>query len=354
MTTDENHAVGDHKASGERIAGIAIYVILSIGLAKSVPTLVKMGIGPEALAPSLFVLLAWSAKQWKETVELWSETKSYVYGERDEFYLKNLLALAAPVSLLFVTWSTAIAAINDTPSKKSEVDYELVEQIVERLAGNQRHESFLYVMGSGSDMPRAYLHNVIFPIQFRNASLVALPDSLSVGSNPEWVPGPDGGIELSGVQSGRLDTLVDALAPCTRSTDSPVLLEVTGFASSLNFAGYDDKISDELNLRAANSRVESVRNEICRLANSSTELRNLIPENLFVNPVQHPNHDAMADHRHYNDLPAGALQGNGSESLNRSVTIHVHSAGACSTDIILDNLNIEPEWSCVTEVTPTE
>lgn len=204
-----------------------------------------------------------------------------------------------------------------------------------RLRGDDRQaaepERLIVFRDPGSDQLRQYFGNAIFPLRFVNAKIESpLPkaDDFDI-ERVKWMPGPEGGTELTDEQIEELRQLLQILAPCTLE---PVKLEISGFASSLQFSEYDEHwISNELNLAAANRRAERVRTRLEKLRGDfeKADTENLFtPVNFKIGIHIHSSFTEMLSHRPFNDRPGG-LGENESEALNRSVLIQIGAIGAC-------------------------
>ena len=192
----------------------------------------------------------------------------------------------------------------------------------------------LYIVHSDSEetpeLLTEYLENVLVPIPFNNASLKDDYVEGQILTTEDFRDGAAGGVALTALQSLSVNALVDALGPCTSDNNNPVVVNVTGYASSLPFDEYDPPMSDELNRQVANLRADNVANGICQSVLAANTAGQVNLQNFRVDLVQHLNPTAMHQDRPFDDRPPGAGEGNASETLNRTALIRVVSAGTCN------------------------
>lgn len=129
------------------------------------------------------------------------------------------------------------------------------------------------------------------------------------------------GIVLSNAQEIKLDKLADALIACATPPSESVSLKVQGYSSTRPFKGTSVRISNELNLSAANLRAEVVidhlvaRVERDPIGKSRVDIR--YEPWLDYEDIQRPFEDKAR------------FSGMDQEQLNRVVYIDLQDAGGC-------------------------
>lgn len=127
------------------------------------------------------------------------------------------------------------------------------------------------------------------------------------------------GIALSDVQEEKLDELADELVACATPPSEPVRLKVQGYSSTRPFKGASERISNALNLSAANLRAKVV---IDRLV-----VRD--PMN-YVDIRHEPWRNYAAIQRPFDDKAGlSGTEREHLEQLNRVVYIDLQDAGGC-------------------------
>lgn len=353
MTEDDTPEQGNsNESSWRRWARVTSYFLFSILIALAVVMTVFALVGPKGMGAIGATLCGWIVMQLDRNLKLILSIHRYLKCDGGFDFKQNLFALVAPATVIAVILVMFDLNLRDTGEDEStpgvvrvaEIVFSLgqtegngdfsdsqlavIEDTMKRLLGDQRDVHYIRFIGSDIDS-RDYFHHAIFPLRFENARLTSDPDDDPTVDEVDWQPDAGGGVELSDDQEGEVRILVGALAPCARDASTPVLLDVTGFASSKHFESEPEDISRTLNTLAANRRAANVRKEICGQVRKLAEAGSIELEGIAARTINHKDYTSMQSHMLYDDRPAGIEEQNPSESLTRAVAVKVVSAGSC-------------------------
>lgn len=235
---------------------------------------------------SIGLMLSTANRLWNVLVPLYR----YALRDQDFDFLKNLMAILAPCFLLTFAYYSVQRAAGPDPDAEPVADWS-VRYIAPFRPSAERHAVFPFLFGPG---------------RLDGERIVA-------------------GYELSRDHKIAIVELVDAFRPCA-AANSPVSLQVLGYASSRAFDGLEAprfaEFNRHLNTELANLRGRAVHDSIVDAIAGSTTF-------FEIQLIEHRSYDDMKKSLAFNDRPLGATIENDAELFTRSAHVRIDSAGRC-------------------------